>query len=256
MESFLTQVLKFFSRGKESSNHKKVKKFLSKKKFKELESILEFPIKNKSFYIQALMHRSFLEELDEEDVSNERLEFLGDAVLNLVVADFLFSNFPGEDEGFLTKTRARLVNRNALSNSAERIGLSNFILVDKNLSNTFAKASKTVLSDALEALIGAIYLDHGFELSKKFISRILIKETPENEYLVDENYKSQLLEYAQANKLDIPNYIVVQEEGPQHDRIFTIKVIVGKNLTGVGKGKNKKTAEQNAAKAALSKINN
>jgi ribonuclease-3 len=256
LKSFFTRILNLFNGGKESSNHKRVKKFLSKKKFKELESILQFPIKNKSFYIQALMHRSFLEELEEEDVSNERLEYLGDAVLNLVVADFLFSNFPSEDEGFLTKTRARLVNRNALSNSAEKIGLSNFILIDQNLSNTFARASKTVLSDAFEALIGAVYLDHGFELSKKFINRVLINQTPENEYLLDENYKSQLLEYAQANKFDIPNYVVIQEEGPQHDRIFTIKVNVGKNLFGIGKGKNKKTAEQNAARAVLEKINN
>lgn len=201
------------------------------------------------------MHRSFLEELEEEDVSNERLEFLGDAVLNLVVADFLFFNFANEDEGFLTKTRARLVNRYALANSAEKIGLSKFILIDQNLHNTFSKASKTVLSDALEALIGAIYLDHGFEQSKTFIHRVLINQTPENEYLVDENYKSQLLEYAQANKLEIPTYVVIQEEGPQHDRIFTIKVNIGQDYYGIGKGKNKKTAEQNAAKSVLEKIN-
>lgn len=254
MDSFLSRLFRFFKRGKENSNYKRVNKFLNSKKLKELERVLELPIKNKSFYIQALMHRSFLEELEEEDVSNERLEFLGDAVLNLVVADFLFFNFSGEDEGFLTKTRARLVNRNALANSAEKIGLSGFILIDQNLHNTFARASKTVLSDALEALIGAIYLDHGFESAKNFIKRVLIDQTPESEYLVDENYKSQLLEYAQANKLDIPNYVVIQEEGPQHDRVFTIRVNIGKEYFGIGKGKNKKTAEQNAAKSVLEKI--
>lgn len=246
-------MLNFFRDGKENSNSQKVKKFLTPQKIKELESLLNIPIKNKSYYIQALMHRSFLEELEEQDISNERLEFLGDAVLNLVVADFLFSNFTDEDEGFLTKTRARLVNRNALSNSAEKLGLSDFILIDQNLSNTFARASKTVLSDALEAVIGAIYLDNGFEASRKFVHSALIEQTPQEDYLIDENFKSQLLELAQANKLDIPNYIVIKEEGPQHDRIFTIKVIVGKS-SGIGKGKNKKTAEQNAAKSLLEMI--
>jgi len=128
-------------------------------------------------------------------------------------------------------------------------------LINQNLTNTFARASKTVLSDALEALIGAIYLDHGLEVSKKFVHRVLIKPlTKDGEYLIDENYKSQLLEYAQANKIDVPNYLVIKEEGPQHDRVFTVKVNVGEVYFGIGTGKNKKAAEQNAAKATLEKI--
>jgi ribonuclease-3 len=253
----LTRLLKIFRVGKENKNSHLVNKFLTPKKFKELEKILQVPIKNKSHYKQALLHRSFLEELDDEDISNERLEFLGDSVLSLVVAEFLFENFSEEDEGFLTKTRARLVNRIALSNAAEKIGLENFILIDQNLSNTFERASKTVLSDALEALIGALYLDHGLKDSKQFIKRVVIEPSAkEEDYLIDENYKSQLLEYAQANKLEVPNYSVVKEDGPQHDRMFTIKVTVGKDNSGIGTGKNKKTAEQNAAKSALEKIFN
>lgn len=201
------------------------------------------------------MHRSFLEELEEADVSNERLEFLGDSVLSLVVAEFLFENFPNENEGFMTKIRARLVNRSALASVAEKIDLEKFVLIDHNLQNTFARASKTVLCDAMEAIIGAIYLDHGLRITKNFIHRVII--TPlmkEEDYLVDENYKSQLLEFAQANRLEIPNYVVLKEEGPQHDRVFTIKVTVGRNYFGIGTGKNKKSAEQNAAKSALEKI--
>jgi ribonuclease-3 len=257
LTSILTRLQDFLHFGKENSNDFLIKKFLSPQKFLELQKILNIRIKNKSHYIQALMHRSFLEELEEEDLSNERLEFLGDSVLSLVVAEYLFETFPEEDEGFMTKIRARLVNRVALSNAAENIGLENFILIDQNLSNTFAKASKTVLSDALEAIIGAIYLDNGLNVSREFIHRVLIEPTTkEDDYLIDENYKSQLLEFAQANKLEVPNYIVIKEEGPQHDRIFTIKVLVGDEYFGIGEGKNKKAAEQNAAKSALEKILN
>jgi len=250
-----SRLLKIFSRGEENTNTKHVNKILTENKFDELEEILEFSIKNKSYYIQALMHRSFLEELENEDKSNERLEFLGDSVLSLVVAEYLFENFPDEDEGFLTKIRAKLVNRIALSDAAEEIGLAKFILINHNLTNTFARASKTVLSDAFEALIGAVYLDHGLDVSKKFVNRVLVNPlTKDSDYLIDENYKSQLLEYAQANRFDAPNYIVIEEEGPQHDRTFTIKVTVGNDYYGVGVGKNKKTAEQNAAKSALEMI--
>ncbi len=248
-------MLEYFSIKKESNNSHQVKKILTPHKFTELEEIIGCPIKDKSHYIQAFMHRSFLEELEEDDKSNERLEFLGDAVLSLVVAEYLFDKFPNENEGFLTKVRAKLVNRFALSVAAEDIGLANFILINQNLSNTFAKASKTVLSDAFEALVGAIFLDHGVEVSKKFIHKVLINPiVQEGDYLIDENYKSQLLEYAQANRMEVPNYIVIKEEGPQHDRVFTVKVSVGDKYSGIGIGKNKKSAEQNAAKATLEKI--
>lgn len=241
---------------REKQRHSKlINKFLTPTKLSELEALLGFEIKNKSYYIRALMHRSFLEHLEVHDDSNERLEFLGDSVLSLVVAEYLFENFIDKDEGFLTKVRAKLVNRNALSESAESMGLQKYLLVSQNLSSRFNVASKTVLSDALEALIGAIYLDHGLQTSKNFIQKILIDPNiKEGDYLIDENYKSQLLEFAQANKYDIPSYTVIKEEGPQHERIFTIKVTIGNHITGTGKGRNKKSAEQNAAKAALSKI--
>lgn len=255
MSSVFSRLLKYFGVREESNNSHQVKKILTPHKFTELEEIIGYPIKDKSHYIQALMHRSFLEELEDDDKSNERLEFLGDAVLSLIVAEYLFENFPNENEGFLTKVRAKLVNRFALSDAAEDIGLANFILINQNLTNTFARASKTVLSDAFEAIIGAIYLDHGLDISKKFIHKILINPiVKDGEYLVDENFKSQLLEYAQANRMEVPNYIVVKEEGPQHDRVFTVKVSIGENYFGIGTGKNKKTAEQNAAKATLEKI--
>ena len=231
-------------------------KLLTHRKFAELEDLIGVPIKNKSHYIQALMHRSFLEQNPNFAASNERLEFLGDSVLNLTVAEYLFEEFPEENEGFLTKVRAKLVNRVALADAAERIKLSRFLLVSKNLSSTFTYGSRTVLADAFEALIGAIYLDNNIEGAKNFIQKILIEPSEkEGEYLIDENYKSQLLEYAQANKFENPFYTVIREEGPQHNRVFTVKVEINGQVYGEGKGRNKKSAEQNAAQIAMEKIN-
>jgi len=234
---------------------KAISRLLTPKKFAELEKLIGYSIKNKSYFIQALMHRSYLEQNFDYDVSNERLEFLGDSVLSLSVAEYLYESFPEKDEGFLTKVRAKLVNRLALADAAERVKLANFLLVSKNLSSNFKAGSKTVLADAMEALIGAIYLDNGLEAAKEFIERVLVEPNSKNDvYLIDENFKSQLLEYAQANKLPIPVYSVLKEEGPQHNRVFTISVSVNEVEFGIGKGRNKKSAEQNAAHEALKKI--
>ncbi|NWF90305.1 MAG: ribonuclease III [Ignavibacteriaceae bacterium] len=232
-----------------------ISQVFSSKKIAELEKIIGCTIKNKSYYIQALTHRSFLEQNDDYDLSNERLEFLGDSVLSLAVAEYLYDEFPDKDEGFLTKVRAKLVNKMILAEAAEKIKLVRFILLSNNVKNTFLPGAKTILSDALEALIGAIYLDSGLESAKNFIQEILIEpNTKAGLYLIDENFKSQLLEYAQANRLENPSYYVVSEEGPQHNRIFTIKVKIGDQEFGVGTGKSKKSAEQNAAHSALVKI--
>jgi ribonuclease III len=232
-----------------------ISQVFSPNKLAELEEIIRCSIKNKSYYIQALTHRSFLEQNNDYDISNERLEFLGDSVLSLSVAEYLFDEFPDKDEGFLTKVRAKLVNKMTLAEAAEKIKLVRFILISNNVKNTFLPGAKTILSDALEALIGAIYLDNGLSAAKGFIEQVLIEpNTKAGVYLIDENFKSQLLEYAQANRLENPAYIVVSEEGPQHNRTFTIKVVIGEMDYGTGKGKNKKSAEQAAAHSALMKI--
>ncbi|MEO8398778.1 MAG: ribonuclease III, partial [Ignavibacteriaceae bacterium] len=236
----------------EQESSKYISKLFTEKKYKELQQLIGSPINNRSYFIQALMHRSFLEQNEEYEVSNERLEYLGDSVLSLAAAEYLFDSFPEKDEGFLTKVRAKLVNRFALAEAAENINLADFLLVSENLSSGFLNNSKTVLSDALEALIGAIYLDSGLETAKNFINKILIEpNTKAGLYLIDENYKSQLLEFAQANKLEIPTYEVVKEDGPQHNRIFTIRVLIGNTEYGIGNGRNKKSAEQDAAQTAL-----
>ncbi len=236
-------------------SEKILKGFLTEEKILELESKLEQKITNKNLFIQALIHRSYLEESKAQIKSNERLEFLGDAVLNLLVAEYLYAHFPENDEGFLTKVRARIVNRKVLADAAEAVSLQEFIIVGKNLSQSFRNGSKSVLSDAFESVIGAIYLDSGIEETKKFVNRILIKPvTKKDDFLRDENYKSQLLEFAQSRKMENPAYYVVSEEGPQHSRTFTIKVLMGDIEYGTGQGKNKKSAEQDAAKAAMIKL--
>lgn len=248
----LSRLVKKF-RAKRSE--KILNSFLSEDRISELEAKLGCSITNKNLFIQALIHRSYLEEIKEPIISNERLEFLGDAVLNLLVADYLYKHFPENDEGFLTKVRARIVNRKVLADAAEALNLIDFIIVGKNLFQTFKNGSKTVLSDAVEAIIGAIYLDSGFEEANKFVNRILIKPiTKKDDFLQDENYKSQLLEFTQSKRMGNPVYYVVNEEGPQHNRTFTIKVLIGDVEYGTGQGKNKKSAEQDAAKAAMIRL--
>ncbi len=249
---------KFFKRINQKttpdiSDH--IKNNFNLNKFKELEKIIGKPINNKMHFLQAFVHRSFLEVNEEFDSSNERLEFLGDAILNLVVADYLYKKFPYEEEGFLTKVRAKIVNRNNLADVGAKLNLVSFVLVGNNLNKSMLNNSKSIISDAVESLIGAIYLDSGMRPCIKFVIKYLVEPIiKDGEYLVDENFKSQLLEYAQGRKLKVPTYHVINEEGPQHERIFTVEVLLGNKTLGVGQGKNKKNAEQNAAESALKKI--
>lgn len=225
---------------------------LDNKKFKELEKLLGVKFKNKSYYIQALTHRSYLESDEINCVSNERLEFLGDSVLSLIVAQFLFENFPEEDEGFLTKIRAKFVNRISLGKAADKLKISDYMIIGNNLQRQMINNSKSVVSDAIEALLGALFLDHGIEPCRIFVYTNLIKPNLQDDYyLIDENYKSQLLERTQAEKIPTPSYEVIKEDGPQHERVFTVRVSIGKKEMGIGLGRTKKSAEQRAARIAL-----
>ncbi len=245
----------FFNKWKKTLNKNNIPQSLTKEKYRELEKLIGSSIKNRTYFVQALVHRSFLEENEDYMFSNERLEYLGDSVLNLIIGEYLFIKFPAEEEGFLTKVRAKMVNRNALNIAAENIQLADFLLLSSNVSQNVISNSKSILSDAFEALIGAIYLDSGLEACKKFIIKVIADPIlEEGEHLIDENYKSQLLEIAQANKLSTPIYDIIKEEGPHHARVFTVEVLIGDVQYGVGKGMSKKSAEQNAAKLALIKL--
>jgi len=252
----IARLFDLFKPQKKGFTSGEIQKSFPPEKFKTLEKIIGTTVGDKKFYVEALIHRSFLEENNQFNYSNERLEFLGDSVLNLVIGEFLFSRFPDEEEGFLTKVRAKMVNRNALSITAEQLKLDELLILSNNVPKSVAHSSKSMLSDALEALIGAIYLDKGLDACKKFIEKnILEPSLKKGDHLIDENYKSQLLEYAQANKLDIPIYQIISEEGPHHDKIFTAEVIIEGKVLGEGKGKSKKEAEQNAANKAFKILN-
>jgi len=251
----IARLFDLFKPQKKVFTSKEIQTSFPQEKFNQLEKLIGAAIGDKNIYVEALIHRSYLEENEQFSLSNERLEFLGDSVLNLIIGEYLFNKFPNEEEGFLTKVRAKLVNRNALSLVAENMNLGELLIISSSVPKSITHNSKSMLSDALEALIGAIYLDKGIETCKIFIQRKIIEPALKNgEHLIDENYKSQLLEYAQANKLPIPVYQIISEEGPHHDKTFIAEVIIGEKVLGEGKGKSKKEAEQNAAQVALKKV--
>lgn len=224
-------------------------------RLKRIEKLVGSRLNNQELYFEALTHRSAITIIPiKRKISNERLEFLGDSVLNLVISEYVFSKYKGYDEGQLTKIRSRFVNKEILLSAANKLHMSKLLFINENAANAIEAGAKSILADSVEALIGAIYLDLGLEKAKEFITKYIIKPNIRLEKLGDENYKSQLLEYVQANKLSNPKYQVTEEEGPQHDKIFTVQVSINGLVLGTGKGKTKKTAEQIAAKEALKKI--
>ncbi|HLP16428.1 MAG TPA: ribonuclease III [Bacteroidota bacterium] len=220
--------------------------------FTGLESMLQHRIRNRSFFAQALVHRSYLSTAEKVPCdSNERLEFLGDAVLGVVVAEYLYHAYPKGSEGELTVLRSRLVNRKALAYYARELDLWKYLLVNLNPIHAGEKGSDTILADAFEAIVAALYLDGGLESARGFIhSRV---DAALSEGFLEEraNFKSALLELSQSQGNGIPRYSLVKEEGPDHDRTFTIQVLIQNTPLGTGVGKNKKEAEQAAAEQAL-----
>ena len=227
--------------------------------FDKFQQNIHYKIIDKNYFITALSHRSFLkirnENVHQNMISNERLEFLGDAVLDLVVAEFLFKNFPTNEEGDLTKFRSILVNKRFLAERAKNLKLQEFLLASNTALRSITDGYDAILADTYEALIGAIFLDSGYEPSKKFINEeIFVKLDIKWLNQFDENHKSKFLEYAQAHTDYIPEYKVVKEEGPEHHKLFTVEVRLADNCLGIGKGKSKKQAEQEAAKNALQNL--
>lgn len=223
--------------------------------FKEFQRSIYYRPKKWKFFLQALIHRSYLQLLKEKWESNERLEFLGDAVLNFIVAKFLYDNYPNMDVGELSKLRSRLVNRKILAQRAKELKISDFLLMSESAAQSLDCGSESIISDAFESIVGAIYLDGGCKAAKKFIYKVLLENEEVISYtMMDDNFKSALLEYAQANSLEIPKYYVIHEEGPEHNRRFTVEVLIDNKCLGVGYGRNKKEAEQSAAAEAMKNI--
>ncbi len=238
-------------------NKNKIKyPLLDSKRRKKLTKIIGFKISNESLYVKALTHRSFLDLTSEQIKSNERLEFLGDSILSIITAEFLFKKFPNENEGFLTKIRSHLVDTSSLIKTASKMNLADIIYYDKRFLDLQSIGIKKITADTVEALIGATYLDKGLTKTRKFVQNwIIIPNLKSGAYKIDTNFKGQLLELTHEKQLGMPNYFIVKEEGPEHEKIFDAAVKIDNKIYGFGKGNNKKAAEQNAAEKAIETLN-
>lgn len=223
-------------------------------KVSQLETKIDIVFKNKDLLLQALTHRSYLNENTKWHLDhNERLEFLGDAVLELVVTEYLYNNHPNP-EGEMTNWRAALVNSVILSKISNEFDLNDFILLSRGEARDTGRARQYILANAIEAVIGAIYLDQGYEPSKKFITRFVLKELSNIiEKHLYRDPKSLFQEYAQEHVGITPAYEVLEEWGPDHARNFKIGVFLEKEMIGIGQGPSKQEAQQEAAKDALRK---
>lgn len=215
-----------------------------------LENKINYKFKNRSYLIEALTHSSYANEGGRNLRSNERMEFLGDTVLSLVSGQYLFENYPDMPEGELTKLKASLVCTNSLMGFAKQINLGDYLFLGKGEKMTGGAKRPSILEDAFESLIAAIYLDGGLETARRFVLSFL-KPALENHSTSFKDYKTILQEVIQQNPDQSVNYVFVGESGPDHDKIFEAEVRLNSNAIGRGKGKTKKSAEQAAAKEAL-----
>jgi ribonuclease III len=221
----------------------------------ELESLLGHPFRDPQWLHQALMHSSRIPERAEQEPaeSNEKLEFLGDAVLELIVSEELVREFPDWSEGQLSKSRARLVNATAISLAAQRLGLGKYLRLGRGEEKTGGRTKPALLADAYEALIAAIYLDGGLEAARGFVRRSLVEGAiaVEAERLGHTDHKSALQEFLQSRGMAPGTYHVIAETGPDHQKTFRVEVRIAGQAPAVGTGRTKKEAEQSAAIAAL-----
>lgn len=215
------------------------------------ENIIEYSFQEKSLLKQAFTHSSFANEMKINKQNNyERLEFLGDAVLEMVSSEFLFQKYPDKPEGELSKIRASMVCEPSLAFCAKDIGLERFILLGKGEEATGGRFRDSIISDVMEAVIGALFLDGGIDPAKKYIHQYILSDLEDKRLFFDA--KTLLQEYVQKHA-DIGDlhYELIEENGPDHDKEFVVNVMIGETVYGDGKGRSKKAAEQQAAYKAL-----
>jgi len=221
--------------------------------FSKFEDKVGVTFKDKDLLRQAFVHRSYLNENPALDIShNERLEFLGDAVLELAITEELYKKFPEKPEGELTTLRAALVNSKMLSDVALEIGMNEFLLLSRGEAKDIGRARQYILANTFEAVVGAIYLDQGYNPTRDFILRVLTAKLSEIlEKKLYRDAKSLFQEEAQERVGITPTYQVIKEWGPDHDKHFIVGVYLGKELVAEGEGASKQMAQQSAAEAAL-----
>ncbi|MFH2204409.1 MAG: ribonuclease III [Elusimicrobiota bacterium] len=215
-----------------------------------IEEVLGYRFTDAELLQEALTHKSYAFEQGTER-HNERLEFLGDSVLAVVVAHHLFLSFAKRDEGHLSKLKSSLVSRATLARWAEDIGVGRYVFLGSGEETTGGRDRPSILSNAMEAIIGAVYLDGGYEKARSLLHRLFLDH---NELIEESDYKSGLQEIVQKQHKVPPNYELVETTGPDHDKTFTVKVRLGSRMMGIGTGKTKKEAEQAAAQDALQQI--
>lgn len=222
----------------------------------KLEQVIEYKFKEKNLLKEALTHRSYLNENPNWKLpDNERLEFLGDAVLELAVTEELFKRFPDDKEGKMTGLRAALVNYLMLAEVAKSFGLEKFVLLSRGEAKDTGRARDVILANAIEALMGAIYLDSGYKAALKFVNEFVL---PHLEEVIRgglyKDPKSSLQEKVQEESKITPIYKVLSETGPDHDKLFTVGVYIGSKLVAQGTGHSKQEAETDAARIALGQL--
>lgn len=217
----------------------------------ELEEKLQYRFKNPEYLKTALTHSSYANESPQKCGSNERLEFLGDSILGFVVADYLYRNFPELPEGELTKKRAALVCEKACCGFSQQIGVGKELLLSHGEQNSGGRTRPSILADAFESITAAIYLDGGYPEARKFILRYVLPLLSEPKPKSFKDYKTILQEIVQKNPEDRLEYVLTGESGPDHDKHFTVEVLLDGNRVGRGGGRSKKEAEQQAAREAL-----
>ena len=224
---------------------------------RRIEALVGEPVRDWSVYQQALRHHSVDRDKPGGRLrSNERLEFLGDAVLGLIVAEHLYETFPSEMEGYLSQLRSKLVNEGALSAAARSLGLGREIQLSAATARQGGRESDRILADAMEALIGALFLDLGLRAAQRFILYALIEETDLDRLSArTDNHKAALQQLAQGRGWPTPKYKTIHSSGPPHNRMFQVAVSVGTLAHATAHGRSKKKAEQKAAKTAIAVLN-
>ena len=217
----------------------------------KLQENLGYKFNNKALLQNALTHSSFANEAHTSYGSNERLEFLGDAVLSVIVADYIYNNFAKLPEGELTKLRASLVCEKSLCAFSRQLGLGEYLRLGKGEAANGGAERPSILADAFEAILAAVYLDSGMEEAQKIVMRFVLEELKHTDDEVFKDYKTCLQEVIQRNPEERLSYVLIAESGPDHDKRFTVEVHLNSNVLGTGVGKSKKLAEQAAAKEAL-----
>jgi ribonuclease III len=218
----------------------------------KIQESIGYKFKKRSLLEQALTHRSYANEHPESDPGqNERLEFLGDAVLNLALSALLFKKFPSLPEGALSRIRAGQVNEKNLAQMAMLMDLGTYLIIGRGEEATAGREKPSLLANAFEAVLGAVFMDGGFKSASTIISRLFQPHLEDQPETAAFDYKTLLQEYCQGRLKKVPLYRVLQEEGPDHKKIFLIEVRVTDQVVGTGKGKTKKEAQQKAAKKAL-----